>query len=369
MLEIPGYRVRLFLSADISGSTAFKAKASDGKWVKVFRTFYSSFLNQYVSNYLGLCQEVDPICSITSAQPCLWKTIGDEVIFVNRVDSCFEVFVYVHAFVRTLREYGETLASSEETRGLDIKGNGWLASFPHPNQTFKLPDPTHSKEDCVDSPEEQFLPSEEDELGADSAPHKYDFLGKGIDYGFRIGKNSREDFLTISPALANVLCVANTTKEFENYEFGITFEGTGSLKGVLNGEPYPIIGINTERNRKRYELNQLEKTLSGRAPIDTKELDKYIEIYIEFHKIEKPNLKIKTSDKDRPIPSYYTDSFVPEWNAEYKEGKAQDKSFADSSSQPVEDSNKKENKEKLSKIANELEQIEGPLTPPQTPAA
>lgn len=64
--------------------------------------------------------------------------MGDEVLFVNRVESCFEVFAFVHAFCQTLQEYSEKLESVKETRDLDVKGNGWIASFPIPNQTFEL---------------------------------------------------------------------------------------------------------------------------------------------------------------------------------------------------------------------------------------
>jgi hypothetical protein len=146
------------------------------------------------------------------------------------------------------------------------------------------------------------LPNEKDEAGADLIPSKYDFLGKGIDYGFRIGKNSRADFMTVSPALASILCVANTSREYAKHHFDLRFEGTGPFKGVLNGERYPIIGINTERSDERRKLNERERRLARDSNLDSEELDDYLSQFLAFHKIEKPALRVKPTDREVQLP-------------------------------------------------------------------
>jgi hypothetical protein len=163
VVEFPKYRVRLFLSADLAGSTAFKSQAITGLWVTVFKKFYGSFHASFTSNYLKYCKKNGVERDIQENVPKLWKTIGDEVIFVNRVNSCFEVFAFVHSFMDTLTEYGRSLKSFSDTSSLDVKGNAWVASFPCPNQTFMLPDLNGNEEDSS-------LPSEHLESGADKNP-------------------------------------------------------------------------------------------------------------------------------------------------------------------------------------------------------
>jgi len=326
-IKLPKYRVRLFLSVDLAGSTAFKSQTPTSKWVKVFKEFYSSFLETFASNFLKYCHNNPSEClNFESEAPKLWKTVGDEVIFVNRVDSCFQVFAYVHAFRLTLEEYGKKLASVDDTRMLDVKGNGWIASFPSPNQTFELPN-------SDDEGEGFGLVSEAVEDSADKSPSKYDFLGKGIDYGFRIGKNSRPDLFTISPGLAWILCKANVNDEYEKFRFEFVFEGVSPLKGVLNGEKYPVIGINTERNSKRKRLNNLESQLSGFTAPKDKDLGGYLKEFVKFHEIEKPSLKVKPTDPAVRKPKFYAEKFKKEWQHEFDSQRAKDTNYGNSSTE------------------------------------
>ena len=114
--------------------------------------------------------------------PKLWKTIGDEILFVNRVHSISHLSAYVSAFSKTLMEFADKFLGED----LDTKGNGWIAAFPSPNCSIGIGgdstiDPIAGIND---------LPSEQLEADVDENPRKYDFLGKGIDGGFRISKNS-----------------------------------------------------------------------------------------------------------------------------------------------------------------------------------
>ena len=138
----PEYRVRLFLSADLSGSTAFKtAYQGPISWVPKFKHFYSEFLAQYTARYSDYCLEHEACCGeLANELPKLWKTVGDEVIFVNRVSSCAQIFAYVHAFIQALEVYSRSLKKETDTAKLDVKGNGWIASFPYPNQTVVVTD-------------------------------------------------------------------------------------------------------------------------------------------------------------------------------------------------------------------------------------
>ncbi len=270
----------------------------------------------------------------------LWKTVGDEVIFVNRVDSYMQVYAYVRAFIKTLEEYKGVLKDPDTK--MDVKGNGWVGSFPHPNQTFKL---------AVSADEQAFdLPNEALEKAADEVPSQYDFLGSGIDYGFRIGKNSKPDFFTVSPALASILCFANTTDDkIIPFRFAMKFRGMNCLKGVLDGNDYPIFGLNTEFNQSRNSLTALQAKLSGDTEPNSKELADYLEEFIKFHEIEDPTLKIQTSDREKQNPDYY-EEFLTTWRDECR-GLERSKEEVEASAQ---DDDEPLNEKSLNKMVEEL---------------
>jgi hypothetical protein len=116
--------------------------------------------------------------------------------------------------------------------------------------------------------------------------------------------------------------------------FDLKFEGVDYLKGVLNGEKYPIIGIDTERDTGRQKLSTLEKGLSGTIEADATSLSKYLEEFLKFHEIEKPNLKIAVTDRKRNDPQFYLKTFKGEWDEqlrrEIKDNKQLDDSVVES---------------------------------------
>lgn len=203
----PEYRIRLFLSVDLVGSTAYKSKDGNTnlKWIKAFQKFYGEFPNLFAKNYKSICADTPEICSEESNNtPKVWKTIGDEILFVNRVNSITHLGAYVRAFSDTLIEFGREVNSAFS---LNTKGNGWIAAFPNPNRSIRLSvngsDPLIGENEVL---------TEEFEAAVDEIPSNYDFLGKGIDGGFRIARNSSIEALTISPALAYLLCKAKRSE-------------------------------------------------------------------------------------------------------------------------------------------------------------
>lgn len=308
MAEIPAYRVRVFLSVDLVGSTAYKANLKSTVWIRTFRTFYTQFLNTYRSTYIEYCEEHRECIPFKEKIPKLWKTIGDEAVFVNKVESLFQLFAYVHAFDNALRLYKSLLEANDATATLGVKANGWLASFPWPNQTVAMDD---SESDGF----EDALPDESDEAGADSDPDRYEFLGPGIDSGFRIATNSSAGFFTLSPALAYALCRANTNRDYSKFKFDLEYRGVNPLKGVLSGESYPIVGLNTERNEGRVRLRKLQNILEGVAATSDAQMIEYLEEFIKFHNIEMPPLELNGVESKVVVPDFYTNSFIPDWES------------------------------------------------------
>ncbi|UYT56492.1 hypothetical protein OHI65_21305 [Brucella sp. MAB-22] len=312
MLEIdaPAYRIRLFLSVDLTGSTDFKSKSKSTAWLKEFQKFYGDFPKTFISIYKDVCASIPQLAAEEKAcTPKLWKTIGDEILFVNRIHSLCHVGACVTAFVEALKQFGQKLQQTSEFK-LNTKGNAWVAAFPSPNCSIRLS--IDGEMDPINGADE--IPSETSECAVDGDPRQFDFLGKGIDGGFRIARNSTVNALTLSPGLAYLLCKAHRNEDTTRFQTNLHFEEMQSFKGVANGEPYPIIIIDTTRDEKRKNLvAQQRKLLKAASVFNNDELMQYIEDFLDFHQIEKPVLKIQFSHNAEPLPSHYED-YLKEWN-------------------------------------------------------
>ncbi|MBO9466212.1 hypothetical protein J7443_13295 [Tropicibacter sp. R15_0] len=197
--EAAEYRVRLFLSVDLSGSTAFK-NSSDGEareagatpnWVTEFQKFYSDFPSLFASTFQ---QQMNSGMGEHEC-PKLWKAVGDELVFCGRVKSKKACVVALNSFVKTLLDYRKRLQDLKVN--LNVKGAGWLAAFPEPNRTVEL---------RVRGGQPELLPTSEAlEISADEEPFEFDFLGKAIDTGFRVASNAQPERFVLSVQLARLL--------------------------------------------------------------------------------------------------------------------------------------------------------------------
>ncbi|MGY4605758.1 hypothetical protein ACVW16_004170 [Bradyrhizobium sp. USDA 4474] len=304
MLECPKYRTRAFLSVDLVGSTAFKAgegskptgQAAYPKWVDETRKFYADFPLLLRGRYNHVTHGDE---DIQSNWPRLWKTIGDEIVFCVRVLSRNHLACIVQAFTEALREYGHRL--EERGKHLDVKGTAWLASFPAPNVTVPI-----ERVEAFD------IPSEEMELVADETPHRFDFLGKNIDCGFRLAKFSSADKLTLSVELALELCDSISVTEIFRGSFH--YLGREELKGVLNGRPYPIVAVYTERRAVRRHVVDLEMDITINRNIKPLKLGEFLRRFMQDEEMDSLLLEGAPS----PLPQAYVD-FCAQWEPLAKE--------------------------------------------------
>jgi hypothetical protein len=291
--------MRLFMSVDLVGSTAFKAmeryssvddSSATPQWVAAFRVFYQEF-----PIILKTCYEAVLVLDDTrrtydeSTVPRVWKTVGDEIVFCNRVHSIEHVAHCISAFVKALDKYTRVL--EQQKFPLKVKGAGWLAAFPAPNISIAVFENGSATEDG--SSDTALLPATSSmsdaslENLADTQPHKFDFLGKGIDTGFRIAKNAADDRLVVSVQLAYVLARAANRKSFPHL---MGYHGRESLKGVIGGSPYPVISIDTERDELQSRLKSQESDLTGKKPVSAFALADFLVTFMEISHIEMPYL-------------------------------------------------------------------------------
>ena len=248
--------VRVFLSADLVGSTNLKNRLNhqvllekfqsrchvvqklriqDGKlpiseeieraavleslavstvdfdWATVVRAFYED-LHSGFATALKVIREGGVSGQTWKNEIKPWKAVGDELIYEIPVRGRRELHDVTIAFLQAIRELDGKFGNRSEggAAGLRIKGAAWVAGFPVRNREIKLP--------------------------PDDRP---DFLGPDMDTGFRIAKCTRSGMLVVSVEMAELL--GEGQGQFESMNGQIV--GWVKLKGVWNDQRYPVIWV------------------------------------------------------------------------------------------------------------------------------
>ncbi len=309
----PSYRLRAFLSVDLVGSTAFKVRAPateqavDRRWVKQINHFYLDF----PENCRKIYDSKSPAAhggAYKNAYPRLWKTLGDELVLCARIVSHEHLAIVVSSFVRALKDYGSYLDNGGIR--LDVKGAAWIAPFPEPNITVQTSGPADGQAQSAASDQ---IPDEAFEADADMNPRRYDFLGRHIDAGFRVSRHARTDFLPMSVELAYLLAeVANLDIE----QFKFVYEGRHTLKGVVDDRPYPVVGLDTERNERRRAIRGKERALRQTGDAKPNDISDFLRLFMEEEGVDAPVFPSDASDGVGPkIPGSY-DAFAAMWRKE-----------------------------------------------------
>jgi hypothetical protein len=287
----PANPVLLFASIDISGSTAFKRKTDN--WKSLLTGFFYAVPAQvreswrksqlalrndevFLTEYRRARGETPPL---TTKQPRVWKTNGDEIVFVVELLSDFDVIAGCRCFLEVVYCCADQLKTKSghyaapaagggqagEAGGatLSAKGFLWAASF---------------HENSIAIPFSLLLG------GAPGGEGLYEYLGISVDAGFRIGKYASENKVSISVELADKLVsIMDALGREELPGLHIKYDEGEPLKGLLEpGENYPKIYFDLNHGRK---LNRAHDRLTKRDPANTGELRQAIdEIKARFRK-------------------------------------------------------------------------------------
>lgn len=290
------YRVRLFLSVDLSGSTAYKnsqpgeeRERASPKWVTTFETFYRDFPARFINNYTN----VKNASSGEDACPSLWKAVGDELVFCGRVNNKKSVMTALMAFIQTLHEYRRIF--SEEKIQLNVKGAAWLAAFPEPNRAIQLGN--------WSSGESFLTASEALEAAADAQPFEYDFLGKAIDTGFRVSSFAKPEKFALSVQLARLLV---SCPDGTGFDHSVRFDQPIVLKGVNGGEAYPVLYIDTMAHLPVEHIRLRERALLRQPETPSKqEMNTYLACYCDVVGTDEIALPLNASDQPVNPPQSY----------------------------------------------------------------
>lgn len=279
-------RAKLFLSVDIVGSTALKqrqmSRESRPEWPAVISAFYGTSR----SAIDGAWDEAERACEEEKADkelllgpsPKFWKTIGDEVIFWKDVTLETQVWMTIACWMRVIKDLRDWIADYRDPaiKALDVKGTIWLASFPIRNRVIVAHEVgTEEYRRTI-----EYLYGDGVEINASS----FDFIGAGIDIGFRVSQFSTSQRMSIDLGTAllmaksqgrindragtlnwsallpsqtgRVVDLDNKNKIVER--LGVFYDGSSTLKGVLGGMEYPRFWIDSaSHDSMEYHQEQL----------------------------------------------------------------------------------------------------------------
>lgn len=226
---LPAGESILFLSCDLVGSTRHK-ETRPGGWSHTFLAFYREF-SQALAR---AAHEIGPGSPFR-----LWKVVGDEVIFTCLVNHERDVNLAVRAWLSAMHRYEtETLADE----GMATKGGAFIGTFPAPDTKVAVPlDPSMEVSD------KGIVELNDDGLNAnDRTRYVYDFIGPGIDAGFRVVSHCERRYFMLSVEVAWALCQGATDTGAEADD--VIYLGSRVLDGVWGGRQYPLLAIDRQRD-------------------------------------------------------------------------------------------------------------------------
>lgn len=231
--------VVMFMSADVVGSTAFKAtsrvESGHAAWLEAFETLFRELPLIFIGQMAGAFFDQDDL-----PESGVWKVMGDEVVFIALPRSLADAQRIAAAFYGTVVSYDRRLA---ERWPLRIRGCCWAADLVERNRMIEIP-----------------------EMFGGTDGRYRDFLGPDIDAGFRLSAHSGSGELIVSPNLAEAFA--------QDPQAGLRFHWLGRkpMKGVCGGEPFPLVMVSVAPDpaapplaagREIIDAGALRRELSG----------------------------------------------------------------------------------------------------------
>lgn len=194
--------------------------------------------------------------------PVMWKTIGDEVLFVKEVTDHRQIIMAIRCWMTAVVEMRQFI--KKDNPRLDVKCTAWLAGFPFRNSEVVV---SNNPDDQDVTGGEWFVKTGKilNRLYAkgQEADVKIDYIGPSIDIGFRLGGFCSARKFVVSVDIAYVLSIANPGDETDDPVFKVYFDGPKPLKGVLGGVEYPVFWLDLS------PLNSLDRAQDKIAKLDS----------------------------------------------------------------------------------------------------
>lgn len=251
-------RLRIFLSADIVGSTSLKQstqrkseiddsegrRAQNPKWFTIIQGFYHEAAHNLIAEWLKGKNSRGAKQELYGPNPTFWKTAGDEIIFTKIITDHRQVRVILNCWIAAIQKVRDFL--KKEKSNLDVKCTIWMAGFPVWNQEIAVNrSPEKNEGDQGNFFVANGMLLNKFYENQSTTEVLIDYIGPSIDTGFRLSSLSTTRKMIISVDVAYMLSLTdqNTPKGLNKLE--MFFDGTHSLRGVIGGDPYPIFWIDT----------------------------------------------------------------------------------------------------------------------------
>lgn len=250
--------LRLFLSIDLVGSTALKQAGSfpldapaendpladvGAEWFNEVAGFYRDIEIEFSREWQHYRESVAKKYVWPDGQdPFLWKSNGDEVIYVKELTESRECYAAVVCWINVVHTYRKKLKARKSP--LDVKAAVWVAGFPIANSEVIF----------STSVGERVFPLD---IGIPKVTHYYlldkwysgdkeglvrDFIGPSMDTGFRVSSKATPRKCTLSMEAALLLSLVTPPEEYEN-KIVIRYDGReNSKRGSGRQAVSPVLG-------------------------------------------------------------------------------------------------------------------------------
>jgi len=212
----------IFCSYDLVDATDFKISEPD-KWPVIFNQFYEIVDREIKTKFSNIN---------------IWKYVGDEVLFFQKITCDIELYKFLPEFLNISDSIITSLKnlSSDNNIPLATKCTVWIA----PVKKINPQNISSAKEEQKENLAYKNIVIQ----AAYTNTHSMiDFLGPDIDLGFRISKYSYKNVITISADLAYLLENMQTPSGQNKTELisCLRIIAYKQLKGIWKNRAYPII--------------------------------------------------------------------------------------------------------------------------------
>lgn len=287
----------MFLSVDVVGSTALKQTTiprlksdvvpDNSAWFNLIQLFYEQTLTRVFREYHRATdyQQEKPFVQ-TMKRPVFWKTIGDEVLLWIEVSDCRQVPIYLSAWKLAIEGLRKDLRAVNPR--LDVKCAAWVAQVPWRNKllvssrTGRALGASRRPDHSLQLMKQFFAAVEEEESQIETSDGfcgtdlVADFIGPGIDIGFRLAKFASARRFIISADVAYMLATAIEEGE-DAGKLSIQYEGLQQLAGTMGGLEYPIFWIDMAEKRKT--IDAFGPDLRRREPCETEDVLAFCKLF------------------------------------------------------------------------------------------
>lgn len=218
----------MFISFDIVNSSLYKSSNYSG-WFKVIYSLLNHVYNTIVKDIKDIK---------------LWRTIGDELVFVVNIyeeeelgkytQKIYEALIEINKYIKNGELFKDTIDEIDdliENNLLELKATAWIARVSEIKSDEDLKKNKITGNICYYYDNKINIIN-----NVDNREKFREYQGKDIDLGFRIAsKNTIARKLSLSVELAYILAKS------DKFNQKLHIVGYNKLKGVWNGRPYPII--------------------------------------------------------------------------------------------------------------------------------